>query len=155
MAKNAYVVRRVEWYNSLSHSPQSELNTLFLISFPSSLARDAGILVNTKGYTLKAAGIINMFPHTAHVESVAWFEKTGPCKSRKEMDEMEAAEAAAREAAKAAKKAREAEAEAKKQAELAEKAAAKEARRQHYLDNKDYYDARNAAKVVEGGEGSR
>lgn len=42
---------------------------------PATLARDAAVLVHEKGYTLRAAGIANMFPQTSHVESVAVFER--------------------------------------------------------------------------------
>jgi len=42
---------------------------------PSTLARDAGILTHVGGYRLQAAGVVNMFPHTAHIESIAVFTK--------------------------------------------------------------------------------
>jgi 23S rRNA (uracil1939-C5)-methyltransferase len=41
---------------------------------PATLARDAGLLVHQAGYRCVAAGAVNMFPHTAHVESMAVFE---------------------------------------------------------------------------------
>ncbi|THC44698.1 23S rRNA (uracil(1939)-C(5))-methyltransferase RlmD [Massilia sp. Mn16-1_5] len=44
---------------------------------PSTLARDAGILVHRAGYVMKKAGVVNMFPHTSHVESIGVFELPG------------------------------------------------------------------------------
>jgi 23S rRNA (uracil1939-C5)-methyltransferase len=42
---------------------------------PATLARDAGLLVHQAGYRCSQAGAINMFPHTAHVESIAVFDR--------------------------------------------------------------------------------
>ena len=42
---------------------------------PASLARDAGVLVDSGAYRCSAAGVVNMFPHTAHVESIAVFDR--------------------------------------------------------------------------------
>jgi 23S rRNA (uracil1939-C5)-methyltransferase len=63
----------IELVKSFEQKPPARI--VYVACDPATLARDAGVLVNAIGYRLEAAGVLNMFPHTSHVESIAVFER--------------------------------------------------------------------------------
>ena len=64
-----------DWHQAPAEGWQPPRRIAYVSCNPATLARDAGLLVHQAGYRCSAAGVVNMFPHTAHVESLAVFDR--------------------------------------------------------------------------------
>ena len=65
-------VGAIDLINLLDNEIKPEL-IIYISCNPSTLARDSNILVNKKNYNFEQSGIVNMFPHTSHIESISLF----------------------------------------------------------------------------------
>jgi 23S rRNA (uracil1939-C5)-methyltransferase len=63
----------IEMVKAIGEAPPARI--VYVSCNPATLARDAAVLVHSHGYRLSSAGVVNMFPHTSHVESVAVFDR--------------------------------------------------------------------------------
>ena len=63
----------IELVKSFERNPPRRI--VYVSCDPATLARDSAVLVHGQGYRLATAGVVNMFPHTSHVESLACFER--------------------------------------------------------------------------------